>query len=455
MLKQQAALQAELDQRRIVGLLWVYFALLIGEGALRKWVLPGWSDALLVARDPIAVAILFLAFRDNLIIGTGPGRGLAAVSVGFVVLALLQIGLGDVLSLPVLLYGLRTYCLHPALIFVIGRVLTGRDLRRMTLVLMLLMLPIALLMVEQFRAAPSDWINTGAGEGRMQIRSALDHIRPPGPFSFISGPVLFYSLGLACLVGSEFGRGRDLFLARCAGWIALVIAVAVAGSRALVVGLVPVLAAVGLGIVMRPNVAGRLGRGAIVAAFIVASVWSSAVVQDGFAVLRARVGEAAGSENVASRATSTYTGAFAAVTDAPLFGYGLGLGTNAGNALLGAGMFRLGEDEWTRVILEAGPLFGVSYLVWRLWLVLWLARGALRAASLGYLFPMLCVGASVGNLVNGNWGQPTTQGFAVWTAGMALAAWRVAHVSQLRPVPLRARNDRRREPRVARAIEAV
>ena len=65
MLKQQAAIQAELDQRRIVGLLWVYFALLIGEGALRKWVLPGWSDALLVARDPIAVGILFLAFAGQ------------------------------------------------------------------------------------------------------------------------------------------------------------------------------------------------------------------------------------------------------------------------------------------------------------------------------------------------------------------------------------------------------
>ena len=40
---------------------WLYILLVIFEGALRKWVLPGLSDALLVIRDPIAIMVLLFA----------------------------------------------------------------------------------------------------------------------------------------------------------------------------------------------------------------------------------------------------------------------------------------------------------------------------------------------------------------------------------------------------------
>ena len=42
-------------------LFWTYFLLLIFEGALRKWLLPSFSTALLLIRDP--VALLILVFR--------------------------------------------------------------------------------------------------------------------------------------------------------------------------------------------------------------------------------------------------------------------------------------------------------------------------------------------------------------------------------------------------------
>jgi len=45
--------------RRIRRLLWIYFWLLIFEGALRKWIFPSFSDPLLLARDPIALLTLF------------------------------------------------------------------------------------------------------------------------------------------------------------------------------------------------------------------------------------------------------------------------------------------------------------------------------------------------------------------------------------------------------------
>ena len=43
------------NRRKVQLLLWTYFWLLIFEGALRKWVLPGLSNPLLIVRDPVAI----------------------------------------------------------------------------------------------------------------------------------------------------------------------------------------------------------------------------------------------------------------------------------------------------------------------------------------------------------------------------------------------------------------
>ena len=47
-------------------LIWVYFLLLLFEGALRKWFLPGLSLGLLSVRDPVALWIYYLAFSKGI-----------------------------------------------------------------------------------------------------------------------------------------------------------------------------------------------------------------------------------------------------------------------------------------------------------------------------------------------------------------------------------------------------
>jgi hypothetical protein len=51
----------------IKNLFWIYFILLLIEGGLRKWILPEFSNYLLLIRDPIALIILFVAYKNNLI----------------------------------------------------------------------------------------------------------------------------------------------------------------------------------------------------------------------------------------------------------------------------------------------------------------------------------------------------------------------------------------------------
>jgi len=46
--------------------IWLYFILLIFEGALRRWVLPGFSNPLLVVRDLLGIYLLFKAYQANI-----------------------------------------------------------------------------------------------------------------------------------------------------------------------------------------------------------------------------------------------------------------------------------------------------------------------------------------------------------------------------------------------------
>src|SRR5437660_12381271 len=49
--------------RNIRRLIYLYLFLLIIEGALRKWIVPQFSNPLLLVRDPVVLAIYFLAWR--------------------------------------------------------------------------------------------------------------------------------------------------------------------------------------------------------------------------------------------------------------------------------------------------------------------------------------------------------------------------------------------------------
>ena len=53
------------DYAFIKKLIWVYFILLLSEGALRKWFLPSLSQGLLIIRDPIAIWIYYLCYAKG------------------------------------------------------------------------------------------------------------------------------------------------------------------------------------------------------------------------------------------------------------------------------------------------------------------------------------------------------------------------------------------------------
>ncbi len=423
----QAQRQAEFDRRRLVLLIWLYLALLMFEGALRKWFFQSLSDPLLLVRDPIAVLIVALGFRSGNLVFDSYVRSLFLLLVAFVAIGGLQLVNGIGGSPLVIGYGLRTYLLHLPVAFVMARVLNAGDIRRILLVLLWAALPMALLMALQFESSPGAWINLGVAGHSGQIFAASGRIRPAGTFSFINGPVGFFSITLAALIASYVDMRGVAWPLRVSGWTGVALGAAVSGSRSLIAAATGV-ALAGLAGWARSRSAtfsrGFVGAG-ITAVLVVNLLGSFDTVQEGTRVIQSRFDQF-GSGGLSSRLTYDYYTVQWAVLDAPPLGVGLGAGTNAAAAFQGTKGFRWGEGEWPRVIFEAGPILGLLYLIWRVWLAFAVGRAALRASAIGALLPLLLWGACATSVLLGQWGQTSIQGFSVFTLGLSLAAGRCA-----------------------------
>ena len=182
------------SDRPIKVLIWIYLVLLLIEGSLRKWVFPGLSDWLLITRDPVVLLIYLLALGRNRL----PFNGLVLTATAMGIVTLVWSLLAEQENLLITLYGLRINYLHLPMIWVMGTVLTRRDVDLIGKFLLVVAIPMTILMVLQFYAPQDHFLNRGGGgEEGGQMMGAAGHIRPPGTFSFNTGPQIFYPIAAA------------------------------------------------------------------------------------------------------------------------------------------------------------------------------------------------------------------------------------------------------------------
>ena len=119
-------------------LIWLYFYLLLFEGALRKWFLPSLSDGLLIIRDPVAIWIYFIAYSQ----GIFPNNNKYLLKCfQWTILAVILSILINSAHLFSIAYGARTNLLHFPLIFVMARVLNWNDVIKFGKAFLILALP--------------------------------------------------------------------------------------------------------------------------------------------------------------------------------------------------------------------------------------------------------------------------------------------------------------------------
>ncbi|MEY2585868.1 MAG: hypothetical protein QOD80_1894 [Verrucomicrobiota bacterium] len=418
--------------RRLKWAIWVYFFLLIFEGVFRKWLLPQYSDVLLVVRDPVVLVIYMLAIKAKMFPRTNWILSLGIIGILSWLVAVVVVE--PYLSLkPLILvtgFGFRCNFLHLPLIFVMGRVLDADDVKNLGRWMLIGLLPMCLLLALQFNSDPESFINRTAGLGEtQQITAGGGKIRPPGTFSFVSGVIFYAAMSAAYLLYGALTRGLYRNWLLFSAGFALVVTIGVSGSRSVLLAVMVVLASMGLIIFVRPGAVNSFGRNLLIVVVVLLIALRLPIFNEGVKVLSDRFTAVAEAEETSiagglvTRIVSGFTEGFLLLDRAPIGGYGLGIGTNGGAKFLtGRALFLLTEGEWGRVVLESGPILGVAYLVWRTMLTFSLAFFSYRQLKRGEILPIMLYAAGFLSLLNGQFGQPTNLGFAVFICGLCLAA---------------------------------
>jgi hypothetical protein len=413
--------------RSIKILIWVYLALLLAEGALRKWVLPSLSDPLLVVRDPVVLLIYALAVRAEIF----PLNRFVLVIAVLAGLSAVASVLGGHTHPLVIAYGLRINYLHLPLIWIMGAVLDRRDVERIGASLLIATIPMTLIMVEQFRSPMGAFINRGVGSDEVgQIFGADGRIRPPGLFAFISGPQLFFPL-CAAFFFDEIGGAKRLpwyVLIVCGAAIAVALPVSI--SRSVMLGTAVVAVAFVCALPFASSKFSGLVRSLLLLTLIGAGLSRLPAFREGADVFMMRWDSAESSAGasawtgVMNRTVSGFTNPAYFMRNAPLLGHGIGTGSNVGARLTSGEVgFLLAEEEWGKVLLELGPVLGVGFILLRIVLVGWLGWCAWRGLRDDRnALPLLLFAAMALTILQGQWAPPTVLGFAVVGAGLLLGA---------------------------------
>lgn len=411
-------------------LIWAYFLLIIFEGALRKWFLPGQSDMLLVVRDPILLLIYFLALSKGKFVFNGIVIGML-VLIPITTMTAISMGHGHIM---VTAFGVRTNFLHVPLIFLMPKVFDRRDVIRFAKATMWITLLMTPLIAMQFLQPQSAWVNRGVG-GDLSgagFDGAEGRYRPPGTFSFISGLSMFYAFSTAMLMtlmSSKDAKASKLILAACSVAIVLAVPLSISRSLALSCAIVVVASVVFLGV--SGFQIGRLVQASVFIGIAAVAVQFIPVFEEATSAFGSRWDAATTdkggfSEAIVDRVLNDLTGPFVQALNQPIFGIGIGAGTNVGATYLTGGMgFLAGEGELFRIMGEMGPIFGVFYLILRWGILFQMIVTSLRAAKKKNPVPGIILGAGALWVFYGQWGPPTLQGFTIFTAGLCLTAARV------------------------------
>ncbi|MDF7820403.1 hypothetical protein P1X15_22465 [Runella sp. MFBS21] len=406
---------------------WLYFWLLIFEGALRKWVLPGLSNPLLIVRDPIAIVVMLMAYRS----GYFKVNGYIAFSIFITFIAFITTLLFGHANLFVALYGARIMLIHFPFLFLIGRLFSFQDVIKIGTVLLWLSVPMTVLIAFQFYSPQSAWVNRGIG-GDMSgggFSGAMGYFRPPGTFSFISGVVLFY--GLTSIYVLYFwldGRIKINKILLISSTIALIAALPLSISRSLFFTYcVGILFAI-MVVARKPRYLMRMLFASIACVGILSLLESLAFFQTATQAFTSRFEIANASEGgVETTILNRFmAGSFDAINlegEDLIWGKGLGMGTNAGGKLLsGTQTFLISEGEWGRLIGENGLILGLLAIIVRSHLLYKMNISAYKSLRQKNILSWLFLSFSFVPILQGQWAQPTSLGFSVLAGGLLIAS---------------------------------
>lgn len=408
---------------------WIYLFLIFVEGSMRKWFMPGLSNAWMMCREPIVIWTV-LSLMNTKYMKSAIAK--AFMIIGAIML-LITLTLGHQ-NLMVTLFGFRIWFFHIPYIFIMSEKLNRDDLIRICKFLMLVFIPMTFLYVAQWAAPPNSWINARVG-GVVSIEEE-GTIRPSGTFILGLGSAYYNPIVISIFIASMFShfyteklmffKKEPLILA-----ILVVVTLAVSVSRGTVIqSVISALLIAFLVALTGKTIYIKKLLIVFVLIYIIFSVFSTVSIggKNLMAPITKRFEVAAeiegGSSGIMeSRVLEPYKfwNHKGKLIDPPFFGYGIGAGSNFGTQALNLkGDFgdskAWGLGEWSSQIVtnEMGFLFGGIVFFLRIGLCI-----SLFFASIKKLFrnndvlPISLWTLSVNYFGNGNINLTMTLGWIV------------------------------------------
>jgi hypothetical protein len=334
-------------------------------------------------------------------------------------------------NLAVTIFGARIMLIQFPMIFVIGKVLNREDVEKIGVAMTYISIPMVLLIAAQFYSPQSAWVNRGVGgdiTGGGFAGGAMGFFRPPGTFSFTNGVSQFFALETCFVFYFWLVPNKINRIVLIAATIGVIASISLSISRTLLFSIIISAVFAVYAMFSNPRL---IGRGIVFCAmaFLGLGVLSQTkFFKTSTEVFGSRYEDASKEEGGAKgvlgdRYIGGLAGAVLGSSNVPFFGYGLGIGTNAGaNLLTGKTEFLISEGEWGRVIGEIGPLLGILFIFIRVSLTAKMGIFAFKKLRIGQLLPWMLFSYVVLNLPQGQFAQPTHLGFAVFGAGLIIAA---------------------------------
>ncbi|WP_202928996.1 hypothetical protein [Chitinophaga agri] len=415
--------------------IWLYLLLLLFEGALRKWFLTPLATPLLIIRDPVALWLIVVCWQRKLFIPSYAFTLMTIIGVLGLIFAV-TVGHGNPF---VAIFGARILLIHFPMIFVIQSLFTRKDVIQIGKFMLVVSIPMMVLIALQFYSPQSAWVNRGVGgdEAGAGFSGAMGYFRPPGTFSFTNGTTLFFSLlGPYVLYFWLNPEGVKKWVLMGAT-MALLVAIPLSISRALLFQtLIGVMFCMFAGS-SNPKFAGKLFGALFGLVVLIAILSQTSIVGGAIEVFLARFDNANESEGgvegvFIDRFLGGLLGAFTTTSALPLWGYGIGMGTNVGSMLLTGGVtFLIAEGEWGRTIGELGPILGLGVVFIRIGMSINMGYlSFIRLRRTGDMLAWMLVSDCFLLLAQGQWGQPTALGFSVFVSGLVFASLRDDEVEE-------------------------
>ncbi|MBN1871711.1 MAG: hypothetical protein JW800_03970 [Candidatus Omnitrophica bacterium] len=428
-----AGISQEKARRLIINLIFVIYWLLIFEGALRKWAFPQYHRYIFFIRDPFVLLVYWLAFTNRLFPKKTPifSYGIF-LAVLFLLFTLLQ-SITTTVGIAALIYGWRMFFFYLPLAFVIGENFNGADLKRLirqTLFIAILTAPIIYL---QHISAPAAFVNQTAESDVIYTITGERGgtiVRPTGTFTFFHGQQLFIGSLIAFVIAAWILPKKERPCSNRILWLGsagAIINLALCGTRLpyLLAALTILAASFSSFIIRRHSISLRamiLPISLLILAMFCFVYFFSYITEVTLERHRGAEGLEGSVFMRAMRMLFLFTDF---ISKAPLLGAGIGSQTSGGAVISKGSREYAGiEDEWSRIIMESGPIFGFIYITFRIILVGWLLICSVKATHLSSNPLPLLLFAFIGSVILvwnvTNYG--TEMGYAWLFTGFCIAA---------------------------------